>query len=401
MAGDREKGAKVERVEKAEKAVISRRRLLKLAAYSVPAASVLNVARATRVLAQTPHRPWGWMQLPPWVTPVSPEARAEGAMGGLMLFGGEGSLLGDLWEAHPCPMAWLPPVGSGSGPSPRSRHAMAELGWNCGWQWLGERYLLFGGYGETDFLGDTWLLEPDGSGLLSWRQVVGSPSPPARADHALVSLCWFDGTTWRSEALLFGGQNSDGFLGDTWIFDLSSETWIQLSPDPAPGPRAGHTLGGTQWTSEAIYLFWGEAADGLRGDTWRFDGGSRTWTPLELSGGPSPRRDHAVSAGWAPPELGWGEAMCLFGGRDASGVLGDTWLFEPSGSVWMELSLSPAPEARAGHVMSSRSACWCWGGPEVGPPTEGCCGPLLFGGENANGEKLGDTWILCLGPMPS
>ena len=54
MAGDREKGAKVERVEKAEKAVISRRRLLKLAAYSVPAASVLNVARATRVLAQTP-----------------------------------------------------------------------------------------------------------------------------------------------------------------------------------------------------------------------------------------------------------------------------------------------------------------------------------------------------------
>jgi hypothetical protein len=46
----------------------------------------------------------------------------------------------------------------------------------------------------------------------------------------------------RSKIVLFGGSRVDGFLSDTWVFDLRTRTWEQRWPENRPPPRAGHTL---------------------------------------------------------------------------------------------------------------------------------------------------------------
>jgi hypothetical protein len=37
--------------------------------------------------------------------------------------------------------------------------------------------------------------------------------------------------------VLFGGHDGTSYLGDTWTFDGASRTWTQLHPKPAPSPR--------------------------------------------------------------------------------------------------------------------------------------------------------------------
>ena len=72
--------------------------------------------------------------------------------------------------------------------------------------------LLFGGYGQSGPLDESWLLRHG-----CWQQLrVSGPSP--RATHAAA----YD--VGRSELVLFGGADADNApLGDTWIFN--GESW--------------------------------------------------------------------------------------------------------------------------------------------------------------------------------
>ncbi len=67
--------------------------------------------------------------------------------------------------------------------------------------------VLFGGYGTSDYLNDTWVFNGN-----TWSQISGTPSPPAR--HFATMASGPGGTV-----VLFGGGNSTGNLGDTWVWD--------------------------------------------------------------------------------------------------------------------------------------------------------------------------------------
>ena len=61
------------------------------------------------------------------------------------------------------------------------------------------------------------------------------------------------------QVLLFGGL--DGLInGETWVYDLSANTWTNQAPAAAPSARLAHamaSLGGDQ-----VLLFGGEADGG-------------------------------------------------------------------------------------------------------------------------------------------
>jgi hypothetical protein len=118
--------------------------------------------------------------------------------------------------------------------------------------------------------------------------------------------------------LLFGGLDGDGLDGETWVYDLSENTWTLKTPDDAPSARGSHamaSLGGDQ-----ALLFGGNDGDGLYGETWVYDLSENTWTLKTPDDAPSARNQSAMAS------LGGDQAL-LFGGYDGGdGWDGETWV---------------------------------------------------------------------------
>jgi hypothetical protein len=137
--------------------------------------------------------------------------------------------------------------------------------------------------------------------------------PSARYGHAMA---WLGG----DKVLLFGGYDGGALYGETWVYDLSENSWTNKSPAGAPSGRYLHAmapLGGDQ-----VLLFGGN--DGARdGETWVYDLSENSWTNRSPAGAPSARDSHAMA--W----LG-GDQVLLFGGM--GGFFPD-WTFD--GETWV------------------------------------------------------------------
>ncbi|MCW5830699.1 MAG: VCBS repeat-containing protein [Deltaproteobacteria bacterium] len=271
-------------------------------------------------------------------------------------------------------------------------------------------FVLFGGEnGNGDLLGDTWELA-DGI----WTEVAGD-GPPPRTKHAAVH------DTLRDSIIMFGGRGTAGTSGDTWLY--ADGAWLELSvTGNVPDAREGHALAYDD-NRDTIVLFGGMDGGSRFGDTWELieSAGDWAWTPVDTSAcpaQPSPRDNHALSYDAA------GGAILLFGGRDDSGALNDTWHFD--GSCWSEQSpAGSSPSPRFGHAMAHDSAAgvvilfggagggpltWEWDGtswnptPSTGPEPRrdhsmaydaALNRTFLFGGTEpgaADDRLYGDTW---------
>ncbi|MFY9345466.1 MAG: kelch repeat-containing protein, partial [Planctomycetota bacterium] len=123
-------------------------------------------------------------------------------------------------------------------------------------------------FGGRDLYGsahrdDTWVWN------LGWQLRTPAVRPPARRGAPMA----FD--PLRGVAVLFGGANTGGVLGDTWTWD--GTVWVQQTPASSPPPRvygaiAFDPLRGT------VVLFGGQGAPGYLTDTWEWNG--TTWAPV-------------------------------------------------------------------------------------------------------------------------
>ena len=373
---------------------------------------------------------------------VGPAPRAGAAMGfdpdrgGTVLFGGEGEggLLGDTWQWDGA--GWTA-LQAGSAPPPRSGHAMAFDGTR-------NELVMVAGTGASGPLGDTWVLRN-----ARWTQIDTGPLFVGDVDGvtfdrnlgcilaraADVSWQW-DGAQWavlvervpggrsahglaydagRDRLVLFGGGNSNGWLGDVW--ELEDERWArrtsgETGADPAariyPGlafdrlndrtvlfggvagrvwPEGTSSWDGARWrtitaggpagrhghamaydeTLQRVLVFGGYGAAGLEGDTWILDG-SRWRT--HAGAGPAAR----IGAMMAYDRVR--RRLVLFGGSTgATGLLGDTWLWD--GATWAEVNIgSPAPAARALGAMA-------W---------DAASETLVLAGGIVAGARVNDVW---------
>jgi len=285
--------------------------------------------------------------------------------------------------------------------------------------------LLFGGFDgtSTSTFGDTWIMQEGG-----WFQLnpPNAPSPRAGAaiayDAATGTFVMFGGTLAGQD----GGAVQRTHYDETWIWN--GKTWTQHFPPVSPPARRFDSQGMVyDPRTETVVLFGGMTANNtVLGDTWSWDGKTKTWTQRPVAG-PSPRRAPIAYDGAK-------ETIVLFGGDDGTAPLGDTW--EWRGSNWVERfpKVSPPPRAMASMVydaairrvvlfggvgdwVNSRRCpyndAWTWNGISwtqqyptnvplgrfaagmVYDPTG--MGELIFGGFGC-GYTLGDTKVLRIVP---
>jgi N-acetylneuraminic acid mutarotase len=230
------------------------------------------------------------------------------------------------------------------------KHAVAGPGgrWGAAAATLHGTVVLFGGVGPDALArGDTWTW--DGA---SWsKRDVPGPSP--RSNAAIATL--------GNVVVLFGGLGTGraggpADLGDTWTWDGTSWTELEVSGPPARDSAA------VAATEDELVLFGGEnfGVAGL-GDTWTWDGAK--WTEHFVIG-PTERFGASAAA--------LGKTVVLFGGTWNNEFYDETWVW--TGDNWSFMDVH-GPEARQGAAAAT-----------LGETV------VLFGGNNVPTPRGTWTW---------
>lgn len=186
------------------------------------------------------------------------------------------------------------------------------------------------------------------------------------------------GAASADKMYVFGGRlgnNTSTVLNDLHEFDGVS--WTVKNADGAAGapPRRGRA--GTAWNhaTNRLVVFGGEDGAGtLLNDIWEWDPGTNAWTDVTPAAGPAPSPRRWTALAWDPTTNG----MIVFGGRDTSQDLSDTWLF--LSGAWVQIVPANSPPARRQHSLMAR--------PDFGDV-------VLCGGQDTNvspSEKRFDIW---------
>lgn len=120
--------------------------------------------------------------------------------------------------------------------------------------------VLFGGENAGGALSDTWVWNGT-----TWTQYTGTTHPSAR--HGAVAA-YLGGNIY-----LFGGQSGSTYLNDTWSWNGSA--WAQLSPSTSPSIRALASMspaGAIGASANDLILYGGTNSTGDLGDTWLWNG---------------------------------------------------------------------------------------------------------------------------------
>ncbi|MBI2846230.1 MAG: hypothetical protein HYX86_06775, partial [Chloroflexi bacterium] len=199
----------------------------------------------------------------------------------VFIFGGQAgsnTFFNDVWAFDLATETWSLLVTSG-GPPP------ARYGTSAIVDQIRNRLIISHGFTTSGRFDDTWALD---LATLTWTDISPAGTRPLkRCLHEAV----YDFLGGRM--LLFGGCSS-GFgpcpQGDLWAFDLATHTWTELTPAEGPSAVSNPALVFDTQRNEAI-LFGGNSSDGPTAHLWALDAATATWSPLDFSG-PAPRRSH-------------------------------------------------------------------------------------------------------------
>ena len=285
----------------------------------------------------------------------------------IILFGGmkdnfnvEGSYLDDTWIYSYSTNTWTELLTS-TQPSNRTSPGMV-------YDPTKERVLFFGGLSHNEYFNDTWELDLD---TYEWNKIETEISPPILAEAEMV----FD--DFNQEIILFGGHVPTGYFDETWIFNITDDTWTKLNLSTHPSSRYGHRMV-YSYSKEAVVLFGGHAfntSDTVNNDMWIYNCSSRLWIEMVIDSPPPIRYWHDI----AYDEVN--EKIVLFGGRInwyTMDCRNDTWEFDEETNQWVEIETEQSPEARMWFSM-------------VYNEKEGNI--ILFGGnQDPNTKIFGDLW---------
>jgi len=223
--------------------------------------------------------------------------------------------LDDTWAYDYNNNIWME-LAPANHPSARDSHGMV-------YDSKTNQTILFGG-GPTE----TWVYKFSSN---SWTQKSTGTSPPSLYYHAMV----YDPV--NQKVILFGGLNNQ-INDEFWEYDPSTNIWTELTPSIKPEARYGHTMVYDS-TNQKIILFGGNSAEGYREDTWVYDYTNNTWIELNPSTHPSPRYMHTMIYD-SNSQKG-----ILFGGFGGS-LLSETWTYDYVTNSWEILSTNDSPSER-------------------------------------------------------
>jgi hypothetical protein len=196
--------------------------------------------------------------------------------------------------------------------------------------------------------------------------------------------------------ILFGGYSpSDGALGATW--ELRGGTWTDLTPTLTISPPA-------RWEPAFAYdpalgslvLFGGRNYSEFLNDTWKFNASG--WSQVRTPTAPSPR---TTSLAYVPNlgvlfAYGGGSKPLNSPGSDPWTYYADTWEFSAAGWVNLTASLATSPPPDAMNVVydAADGYIFLYGGAAGASP----CNPRAFEWTFANGVWTNRTADAASGP---
>ena len=193
-----------------------------------------------------------------------------------------------------------------------------------------------------------------------WVNMNPSISPPARSGHGMAYLK-------NDLVLIFGGDADDGrFLDDTWIYDLSKNTWNEIKSELRPAkldlPALVHIDDGK------VLLFGGTTKYYDSDETWLFDYETLSWTKLNPSRKPTPRERTSSAF------LG-GKKIIVFSGFPPplmhDDYCNDTWIFDLNTNQWDSVeSISPIGREVGQMCELNNQNVFLYGGWNPGSPNQ-------------------------------
>lgn len=228
--------------------------------------------------------------------------------------------------------------------------------WEASMVVVGSTLLIYGGDGPS-YSGDLFSYDTTSS---SWSELtpVGGV-PPTRRAHAAV----LDGV---GRMWILGGYYSNIPQFDTWIYDVTGNSWSQAADGPFP--LMYHSAVYEPFGTGMIWMFAGSPV-GSGGwfsskELWCLDIQANTWSNFTQPGGPGGRRSHVAVYAQSQGTRG---TMWIHGGYYYDGSetkYSDVWSYEIAGSTWTEFT-SISSMARYMHVAvfdSSTSVMWIYAG---------------------------------------
>lgn len=150
------------------------------------------------------------------------------------------------------------------------------------------------------------------------------------------------------KVLLFGGKGGPAYRNDTWVYNLNTNTWTDKNPQG--NKPLGRYIHDMAYISEGkVLLFGGSDGSNRLGDTWVYELDANAWIDKDPQGNKPSGRD-----GPAMAYIG-GERVLLFGGNNGSNKLDDTWVYQLNANTWNQDTNASQPSARAVHTLSETS----------------------------------------------
>jgi hypothetical protein len=273
-------------------------------------------------------------------TGTAPSARAnhtavyDSVNNRMLAFGGrgDGGTTNDIWALNLKELSWQNLSPSGTAPA-------ARFGHNAIFDPTRKRMVIFGGQAGPKFFNDTWAFELTSN---AWKEI--SPAEKERPEVRYGSVMVYDSKDQRG--VIFAGFTDQGRFDDTQAFNLAQTNWKDISPASGGARPVRRCLHTAVYDSRGhrLVLFGGQSS-GAIGDTWLFDLNTNTWREIQPERVPE-KRFFAASI-YDPMK----HQMLLFGGS-GSERFDDAWALDLNSNKWNLLSLDGTkPSARHSHSM--------------------------------------------------
>ena len=181
-----------------------------------------------------------------------------------------------------------------------------------------------------------------------WEKVNLINKPDARDLHAMAPIWGTD------KVLLYGGcyrSPAYTFFYDTWIYDLSNNTWIDKMPPNSPEGRFSHAMASV-WGTDKVVLFGGYASrtfpDCYLNETWVYDLSENSWTQKTPTNHPDARYEHAMASVY-----GNNKVLLMCGSGPLGAKYNDTWIYDLNTNTWTKNSSFTKPYIISNHALTS------------------------------------------------
>jgi hypothetical protein len=188
--------------------------------------------------------------------------------------------------------------------------------------------------------------EPSGNLILDnkndWQRKYPASPPSTRKDYAMASVYTDD------KAVLQGGYIDTTLNNETWVYDLSDNTWEQKTPSGDSIPKLRWHRMASIYGTDKVLIFGGrDDSSTARNETWVYDLSDNSWTDKAPALSPEKRTSHAMSHVFGD------DKVVMFGGYNDSTYVNDTWVYDLSDNTWTKKSFSTFPAARVSHAMAT------------------------------------------------